>query len=112
MADDTAEDIGRAEDTGGMDLDEILLLFGLVIGIAVILAIVFDYKQVALLGVGLISSFTNLPSSGFNGLSGTITAFFNGLDKSISNGLFWILPARGQILLVQIQAVFASPAVG
>ena len=53
MADnDTVSDVEDVEQTGSTDIDEVLLLAFLAFGIVFILAIAFDYKSLAGLGVG------------------------------------------------------------
>lgn len=69
----------------GLDLDEILLLAGLVILIAVGLAIWLMQSQVAQIGIGLISAFTAPVSAVFNGIANAITAFFNWLAHSLGS---------------------------
>ena len=86
MADeDTVSDVEDVEQTGSTDIDEVLLLAFLGIGIVFILAIVFDYKSLAGLGVGEIGSFLSPVQAFFNGLGSLITGFFSGLAKDASN---------------------------
>lgn len=82
---DTETEGEEIESHASFDVNEILLLAGLVIAIAIFLAIWIYSGQVASVGVGLISSFTNPISAFFNGLGTAITAFFNWLAKSASN---------------------------
>jgi hypothetical protein len=91
-----SNDIGNAESEGGMDLDEIFLLFGIVIAIAVGLAIWLYQGQVGQIGVGLIGAFTSPVSAGFNGIANAISAFFNWLARSLGNLLY--LPGSERVL--------------
>ena len=86
MADsDTVSDVEDVEQTGSTDIDEVLLLAFLAFGIVFILAIAFDYKSLAGLGVGEIGSFLKPVTDFFNGLGALITGFFSGLAKAASN---------------------------
>ena len=91
MAEDTVSDVEDVEQTGSADTDEVLLLVFLALGIVFILAIVFDYKSLAGLGVGEIGSFLAPVQAFFNGLANLITGFFNGLAHAASN--LFISPA-------------------
>ena len=77
MADnDTVSDVEDVEQTGSTDIDEVLLLAFLAFGVVFILAIAFDYKSLAGLGVGEIGSFLSPVQAFFNGLASLITGFF------------------------------------
>ena len=54
------------EQTGSTDIDEVLLLAFLAFGVVFILAIAFDYKSLAGLGVGEIGSFLSPVQAFFN----------------------------------------------
>ena len=82
---DTVSDVGNIEQTGSAGIDEVLLLVFLGIGIVFVLAIVFDYKNLASLGVGEIGSFLGPIQAFFNGLANLITSFFEGLAKDASS---------------------------
>lgn len=85
MAEDTVSDVEDVEQTGSADIDEVLLLVFLGVAIVFILAIAFDYKALAGLGVGEIGSFLSPVQAFFNGLGSLITSFFSGLAKDASN---------------------------
>jgi hypothetical protein len=87
MAQDVEEDVGHAEETAGGDADEVLLLAGAGIAIVFGLAVVFDYRQLAQLGVGLVGSFTSPVTSTGNGLGQLISSFFNALSNKVSSWL-------------------------
>ncbi len=91
-----SNDVGNAESEAGMDLDEIFLLFGIVIAIAVGLALWLYQKQVGQMGVGLIGSFTSPVTAVFNGIANAISAFFNWLARSLGN--LFIYPAAKRAL--------------
>lgn len=99
MPEDVEEEAGHAEETASGDVDEILLLVGLSTGIIFVLALIFDYKQLAELGVGLIGSFTSPVTATGNGAGNLITAFFDGLSKRVTNMGLWILPSRNLMVL-------------
>lgn len=80
-----SNDIGNAESEGGMDLDEIFLIFGIVLAVAVGLGIWIYQGQVGQIGVGLIGAFTSPVSAFFNGIANAISAFFNWLARSLGN---------------------------
>ena len=103
MADeDTVSDVEDVEQTGSTDIDEVLLLAFLGIGIVFILAVVFDYKSLAGLGVGEIGSFLSPVQAFFNGLGSLITSFFQGLSKDALN-LFILNKFRGvRIIIVKV----------
>ena len=110
MADsDTVSDVEDVEQTGSTDIDEVLLLVFLGLGIVFILAIVFDYKSLAGLGVGEIGSFLNPVTSFFNGLGALITGFFSGLAKDASNLVIvaYITKIKGVYMLFAIVKVVA-----
>ena len=90
MAEDTEEEIGHAGETASGDVDEYLLIAGAGAGVVFILALIFDYKQLANLGVGVISSSLAPFNASGNGLGELITAFFQGLSKDVSNGLLML----------------------
>ena len=85
MAEDTVSDVEDVEQTGSSDVDEVLLLVFLALGIVFILAVIFDYKSLANLGVGEIGSFLSPVQALFNGLASLITGFFQGLAKDASS---------------------------
>lgn len=95
MAEDTVSDVEDVEQTGSADTDEVLLLVFLALGIVFILAIIFDYRSLAVLGVGEIGSFLSPVQAFFNGLASLITGFFNGLAKAASN--LFLSPALNRI---------------
>lgn len=92
MVEPAVSDVGDVEETGKTDVDLVLILVGLAIGIAFLLALIFDYHSVANIGVGEISSLTSPVEDFFNGLGTLITDFFSGLGKQVSSGLY-IAPA-------------------
>lgn len=85
MAEDTVSDVEDVEQTGSSDVDEVLLLVFLGLGIVFALAVIFDYKNLAALGVGEIGSFLAPVQAFFNGLASLITGFFQGLAKAASS---------------------------
>ena len=87
MADDTVGDVEDVEQTTSAGIDEIEIIAFLVPAILILLALIFDYKSLAQIGVGTFSAFTSPVDSFFNGLGTLISSFFNGLGKMISNGL-------------------------
>lgn len=95
MAEDTVSDVEDVEQTGSTDVDEVLILVFLGLGIVFGLAVIFDYKSLAVLGVGEIGSFLSPVQAFFNGLASLITGFFSGLAKSASN--LFIEPAKTRI---------------
>lgn len=110
MAEDTVSDAEDVEQTASTDTDEVLLLVFVALGLVFILAFVFDYKQLANLGVGEISSFLTPVQDLFNGIGNLITGLFNGLAKDVSSGIYVIMitmhidPSRGTAL-IRIAAV-------
>lgn len=109
MAEDVEEEVGHVSDTAGGDIDEVLLLAGLSIGIIFILALIFDYRSLAGLGVGLVSSLTSPVTAGGNGLGQLITAFFDGLAKRITNMGLFILGYQNP-MISYVMVFFAAPA--
>ena len=110
MADeDTVSDVEDIEQTGSTDIDEVLLLAFLAFGVVFILAIAFDYKSLAGLGVGEIGSFLSPVQAFFNGLASLITGFFSGLAKDASNlvVLAYITKIKGvyRILIIAVKVV-------
>ena len=93
MAQDTESEAEEVESHLSFDLNETLLLAGLVIAVAVFLGIWIYSAQVASIGVGLISSFTNPVSAFFNGVGQAISAFFSWLAKQVTN--LFIMPLFG-----------------
>ena len=94
MTEPEVEQVGDVEETGKTDVDLVLILVGLAIGIGFVLALVFDYKTVASIGVGEFSAFTNPVDSFFNGLGTLISSFFTGLGKRITSSGLWIMASR------------------
>lgn len=95
MADDTVSDVEDVEQTGSTDVDEVLLLVFFGLGIVFVLAVVFDYKSLAGLGVGEIGSFLAPVQAFFNGLASLITGFFQGLAKDAAN--LFVMPAINHV---------------
>ena len=81
---DTVSDAGNVEQTGSADIDEVLLLVFLALGVVFALAVIFDYQSLAGLGVGEIGSFLAPVQAFFNGLANLITGLFQGLAKNAS----------------------------
>ena len=106
MADsDTVSDVEDVEQTGSTDIDEVLLLVFLGVGIVFVLAIVFDYKSLAGLGVGEIGSFLSPVQAFFNGLGSLITGFFSGLAKDASNLVvvaYYISKAGAKAIIISV----------
>lgn len=99
MADDTVGDVEDVEQTTSAGIDEIEILVFLSVGIVVLLALIFDYKQLANIGVGTFSSFSSPIDAFFNGLGTLISSFFNGLAKMVSNGLLVRAPESSLALV-------------
>ena len=87
MAEDTVGDVEDVEQTTSAGIDEIEIIAFLVPAILILLALIFDYKSLAKIGVGTFSAFTNPVDSFFNGLGTLISSFFDGLGNMINNGL-------------------------
>lgn len=100
---DTETEAEEVESHASFDVNETLLLAGLVIAIAVFLGIWIYSSQVASIGVGLISAFTDPVTSFFNGLGTLITDFFTWLGKSVSN--LFIVPAAAIALRYRYHAI-------
>ena len=106
---DTVSDVEDVEQTGSTDVDEVLLLVFLGLGIVFVLAVIFDYKSLAGLGVGEIGSFLAPVQAFFNGLANLITGFFSGLAKDASN--LFILPALNHAqIYIQSRVPIPLPA--
>jgi len=67
------------------DYKVVAYLVGIVVFIAVALAIYFDHSAVAATGSGLIQGFVNPISAFFNGIASAISGFFNFLSHALSN---------------------------
>ena len=98
-----SNDIGNAESEGGMDLDEIFLLFGIVIAVAVGLGIWLYQGQVGQIGVGLIGALTSPVSAGFNGIANAISAFFNWLAHSLGNLSILVFYTKSKITIWMVR---------
>lgn len=99
---DTETDVSNAEGYASWDTDDILIVVGASILGVVALAFFFDYKSLALTGVGLIGSFTSPISAGFNGFATLITDFFNWAGHSVSS--LFISPAMVQMSMAKAYA--------
>jgi len=82
---DLQTDVSNAEGYVGWDIDDILLLVGVVIIALVGLAFFLYSHSVASIGVSLVSGFASPVSAFFNGLASVITGFFTWASHALTN---------------------------
>jgi hypothetical protein len=82
---DLQTDVSNAEGYAGWDIDDILLLVGVVIIALVGFAFFLYSNSVASIGVSLVSGFASPVSAFFNGLASAITGFFTWASHALSN---------------------------
>ena len=82
---DLQTDVSNAEGYAGWDIDDILLLVGVVIIALVGMAFFLYSNSVASIGVSLVSGFASPVSAFFNGLASAITGFFTWVSHALSN---------------------------
>jgi len=85
MTEDLQTDVTNAEGYVGWDIDDILLLVGVVIIALVGFAFFLYSNSVASIGVSLVSGFASPVTAFFNGLASAITGFFTWAAHALTN---------------------------